>query len=664
MGRAKNMVYRITALILLFFVVFGILWGSGSVAPKAYAAEESGYLQMDDTAVLDDLNGATVNGKPFDTCDYGSNPLRETQLLTFVEYSYSYYGNLRGNYALYLYVYNPKKIDFDLYSMRNKVSMRVGGDETDSYDKYDIAFLNGTEDHTLLKFRLQLSADQKTTIFAAFSDAERIYEISEIELLVNGDVSATSMTVRMKYTYTGYAAGLGESSTVSTLGMSAEQTDIVETAPHYTFYRYPRSETKKTQVNSVYFSVDSNYEFLERFNTLYAIDAEYYKYLTSPIVVTNNKDFYDAQQDWIGVNIGIDGDEANEWAVYQTGADVTPVGLFTGYLNFCYGVGGTAFAYNPASLPFVFPVGEDCVIMTTLPYLFYTGGVDNNDYVLERDKLERWWKDYTEDFGAGTNNLYDYNNDLFMPYDLDQDGKADDPYHRVRITRDDKFDLPATDYGSWFKNWWKGLWGETFPAVEDIEPIVEVQDDDVNTVGSIEDDLLIDESDVEEFKAFYEKETTNGKRVYLFRFDVTEYSAEDIVVDKKGMTAWDTGSTDVRQGFVYQGFDLLNFTFVDDYGNQKIVGVASSPIDGVADFGPPDKSPWEDFWDPDGNGPSWWKIVLAILLLILLLVILGPVLPLIVKAIVWVIMLPFKAIAAIIKGIQKAVKNRRRNDKE
>ena len=81
----KKLIYRITALVVLIFVALGMFWGSGSAAPKAYAAEESGYLQMDDTAVLDDLNGVTVNGKPFSTSDYGANPLQKTQLLTFVE---------------------------------------------------------------------------------------------------------------------------------------------------------------------------------------------------------------------------------------------------------------------------------------------------------------------------------------------------------------------------------------------------------------------------------------------------------------------------------------------------------------------------------------------------------------------------------------------------
>lgn len=47
------------------------------------------------------------------------------------------------------------------------------------------------------------------------------------------------------------------------------------------------------------------------------------------------------------------------------------------------------------------------------------------------------------------------------------------------------------------------------------------------------------------------------------------------------------------------------------------------------------------------------KWILAIIALILLIVVLGPILPYIIKAVVWVIMLPFKAIAAIVKAVKK-----------
>ena len=48
------------------------------------------------------------------------------------------------------------------------------------------------------------------------------------------------------------------------------------------------------------------------------------------------------------------------------------------------------------------------------------------------------------------------------------------------------------------------------------------------------------------------------------------------------------------------------------------------------------------------------KWILAIIAIIVLLIILGPILPYIIKAIVWIVMLPFKAIVSLVKGIKKA----------
>lgn len=654
----RNYVIRFLAIFIAVFIACAMVWGSRSAAPVAYA--DSTYLEMDGTDVMDDLSGITVNGQPFDAADYGADKSKDVQVLTFVEYSYSYYGNLRGNYALYVYVWNPQKTNYVTLSRLNAVSLRFGGDETTDYEKYPLLFLDGSDDGLFYKFRVTLTADDKTSIFKALDSTKRVYEISEIELLESGETNPTAIPVAAKYTYTGYAAGLGEQTGgVSTLGLQVEGTDVVETEAHYTFYRYPRTQTTKTQVNSVYFAIDGDYDFLEDYDDLYAIDAEYYKYLTTPIVVTSNKDFYDAQQDWIGVDIGEDGDENNQWAMYADHsvlpwwvALVSVPGLIAIHRN-------AGFAYNHASFPWNVSVSDDAVFMTKIPYLFYTDGVDNNEYLLERDKVESWWADYTDEFGNGHGNIYGYNDDLFVDYDLDGDDQSDDPYHRIHITADDSFDLPASDYGNWFNNWWYGLFLGDYPVVEDISPIVEVTEKDINSVSSITDDLLIDESDVDEFKSYCQEQFSQGRRVYLFRFDVSEYSAENIIVDKHGITAWDTGSTDIRQEFVYFGFDFISFEFHDDYGNQKIVGVASSPIDGVADFTPPNQTtPGEgfNFWEwlrELISSNDWLKWVIAIVALIVLLPILVYLLPVVIKVVVWVISLPFKLIKAIGKLFKK-----------
>ena len=52
------------------------------------------------------------------------------------------------------------------------------------------------------------------------------------------------------------------------------------------------------------------------------------------------------------------------------------------------------------------------------------------------------------------------------------------------------------------------------------------------------------------------------------------------------------------------------------------------------------------------------KWILAIIALVILLIVLGPILPYIIKAIVWIVMLPFKAIASLVNAIKKSAKKK------
>ena len=57
---------------------------------------------------------------------------------------------------------------------------------------------------------------------------------------------------------------------------------------------------------------------------------------------------------------------------------------------------------------------------------------------------------------------------------------------------------------------------------------------------------------------------------------------------------------------------------------------------------------------------NWLKYVLIILAAIVLIILLAPILPYLIQAVVWIVMLPFKAIAALFKGID----NRRKRKTE
>ena len=87
---------RLVICFLVVLVVFGVVF---SAAPNtAYAAESS--LSFDKTSVLDDLMASTVNGQPFDVKDYPYDEDSQAQIVNFVEYCYSYKGNMQSNMCI------------------------------------------------------------------------------------------------------------------------------------------------------------------------------------------------------------------------------------------------------------------------------------------------------------------------------------------------------------------------------------------------------------------------------------------------------------------------------------------------------------------------------------------------------------------------------------
>ena len=90
------------AFVLSLFVVFEYTF---SKAVNANAATTVAYEQ---TNVMDDLSGMTINGIPFSVENYGYDEKRDIQVLSFVEYGYSLQEDKQDDYALYIYIYNPK----------------------------------------------------------------------------------------------------------------------------------------------------------------------------------------------------------------------------------------------------------------------------------------------------------------------------------------------------------------------------------------------------------------------------------------------------------------------------------------------------------------------------------------------------------------------------
>ena len=132
---------RIVLVLLIITLLIPALTAFSS--PSVAYAAGGDAVNFDTTDVMDDLTGSALNGVPFDVADYPYDKNGEIQILGFVEYCYSEYENLRGNYGLYLYIYNPALLDIATGTGSNRIEMATEFSEDGTptaYNKFALQF--------------------------------------------------------------------------------------------------------------------------------------------------------------------------------------------------------------------------------------------------------------------------------------------------------------------------------------------------------------------------------------------------------------------------------------------------------------------------------------------------------------------------------------------
>ena len=97
---------------------------------------ESIVSKFEEINVLDDLKSANQYGQAFDFSNYPFDEALDIKVVNFVEYCYSYRANLRENYGLFLYIYNPKGLEFGDNDKLNRVEMAVSYDAEGKPNRY------------------------------------------------------------------------------------------------------------------------------------------------------------------------------------------------------------------------------------------------------------------------------------------------------------------------------------------------------------------------------------------------------------------------------------------------------------------------------------------------------------------------------------------------
>ena len=224
----KKIGFAILSFVLSLWVVMAGFFPA--VLPNI-SAKASTALTYEQTNVMDDLKESTIDGEEFSLIKYGFNAFKDTEVLSFVEYCYSFYRNLQDNYGLYVYVYNPKGLNFDVNNELNTVQLAYGASTSTNYHKYPLKFLNcSTEtnyERLFYKFKVVLTGDQRNEILETLNSSERIYRVSGVELVQAGKTNATEFSVGTTYHYSGYAAGYGSNADAeNTLKCDSEQAEV------------------------------------------------------------------------------------------------------------------------------------------------------------------------------------------------------------------------------------------------------------------------------------------------------------------------------------------------------------------------------------------------------------------------------------------------------
>ena len=692
---AKKAAERVFVLFLLAVLVF-CMYAGGNLPSRVYA-DTGGELNYDKTNVLDDLKSATVDGQPFNLSAYPRNPFGSPQVITFAEYCYSQYENGNGNYALYVYVYNPALTEFSLISQRNKIELSsdffYAGEEgavgsVKDYMKFPLKFCNasgGDYENRFLKFRV---VDENNVILNAEREHERqtgnrYYHISGIELFEIGGSStnAHDYWVNQYYQFSGYAEGYGDSEKFPFQCDATGNAEAVQLKVQHTYYRTESSskgENHQNQLDTVYFAVPKR--LFDTYGKLQRIKAEWYEYKTKDYVVTSNSEFYNAVQEYLGKIVPSSNGKVD--TIEPVLNDDIGYALANG-MRTISSWGSETFESAVWGWNLGVAIGID-EICDRLTLLFLTDNIEeydpyetDNEGTINGSELYDRIMSYDKSYDAGTLLVKDgtISADLFES-DIDAERKTDSEQGKIQqgySYYDFDADTDVQKLISWqdgspsfWENWEEfGFWDTLFGNIpsetgREISPIQVLKESDLQgTEAEVSQRLLVNIGDVKDLKAAYDDAITvdplnpDDEECYLvlFRFATSDYYAApaDIYEEKFPHTTY-TKMAYVAQQSVFFDFDVIDLTFNKD-GVYTVIPVVSDPIDIVNDLTSPT--------DMGDDGLNILALIALILILIVVLVVLMPVLPYIAKGVVWLVCLPFKAIAKLCKGIGKAAKERK-----
>lgn len=676
-ARFKKLLAITAAVIAVILHFSSTLSGGAGYASAALSSPQATYEAQN---IWNDLQGATYDGADIDLNLYNFDSKKNVQIVSFVEFCYSPFTTKQDDFGLYVYVYNPRGLDWTTKPAENKIQFRYTGKTTSNFDKYSLQFLNKSEaagyEGLFYKFKIVLSDTERAAILSTVNSSARVYEISGIELCDSNSINATDYNISNIYTYTGYAKGYGADGTdTDTLSCTSDGLATLTLDVHPTFYRPDGSNGKdqytQDSLQSVYFSIPN--DILNEYGGLSAVKATWLNAVTAPFLVTGNKDIYQKLTNYVGRNINYNNSEIG-YAIYGAFQSGTAAGDLDGALLAYNSSSDVRFSSSTGATGFVNLDGWKRPL-TQLNGLFYANNGNADNYKVSSSALLEWFADFSERFGSDTaDGLIQ---DKYSPALFDT---VNDKFVEMNIQADEKTKTLTSEKIS--QEWWQKIFGGSYvvshDTFDDIEAIHKVTDEDFKS-GNTElicDKLYIYTGEYLKFKAFYDLAKISDRTVFLLRYQVSDYKAWEATEFAYGKFLGATTEKELdTNAYFFQETANLDFDIIDvtcNKGDVKtVIACISSPQDIVNPSTPPlDTRP--ETWLTKllaflGEVPAWaWVLIIVAVVAIVVgvlsiffpvlrgvLKVIGKIILAVLKVIWLIISAPFRGIAALVKRGQE-----------
>lgn len=561
----------------------------------------------------------------------------------FAEYGYS--ASSLEDYALYIYVYNPKKIAFYPDSVNNYLQMTVRYDnEGKAYGfvKRKLQFCSQTDDGLITKYRVVFYPQNNM-----LDSAARKYSVSSIELETKAGIKDYS--IANEYIFTGFSKGYG--SDESTLSSTVNRFETISFDTYHTSYRVQSSEVGKYyDIQSVWFSIRDKYT--AEYGNIDSLKAQWIERLTTPILVLDNASRVNDFNEILCENVSSDFPYAVLW-----GDGLGP--------PYKYHFNYDSLEWNQKNNWTLYDLEQYGLVNVKVPYLnycFYAEDVFTpENVVVSSQELMNYL------------NMKEWGDYLFETED--------------RSNYDDPVTFKATDVNllqSYQVNdFWKrllslGIIGPT--EVADAVPykaiqLVDFADKNLNSAAFAEK-YKVGVSEAEDIQ----NDLMESRDTYILAYSVTPYYAwsndkiaiigDSCVSHSLNYTGPGLNLNDgqfhgiVAQTTAIEAFDIIEVTF---YKNEvyTTLAVVSDPTNYVSSITVPttpsnvgcscDEGCWFCEGDCGEDCDCLWKYIAMLFCIVIVLVIFAPLIPYIVSFVAKLIslliqlLLPFKVIADLIK---------------